>query len=29
NPMLALRLLKANGWWARYWNEDEDRLAAA
>ena len=29
NPMLALRLLKANGWWKRYWLEDKDRLAAA
>ena len=29
NPMLALRLLKANGWWKRYWQQDKDRLAAA
>ncbi len=29
NPMLALRLLKANGWWKQYWLEDKDRLAAA
>lgn len=29
NPMLALRLLKANGCWARYWQEDKDRQAAA
>jgi hypothetical protein len=28
NSMLALRLLKANGWWARYWREDKNRLAA-
>lgn len=29
NPMLALRLLKANGWWKQYWLEDKDRLDAA
>ena len=29
NPMLALRLLKANGWWDRFWAEAEDRRAAA
>lgn len=29
NPMLALRLVKANGWWARYWGNDEDHQSAA
>jgi hypothetical protein len=29
NPMLALRLRKAVGWWSRYWEADKDRLAAA
>lgn len=29
NPMLALRLLKANGWWDEYWANDEDHQSAA
>lgn len=28
NPMLALRLLKINGWWEDYWAEDTHRHAA-
>lgn len=29
NPMLALRLLKANGWWDSFWNRDKERSDAA
>lgn len=28
NPMLALRLLKINGWWEDYWAEDTHLIAA-
>lgn len=28
NPMLALRIVKQNGWWDEFWNTLSDRLAA-